>query len=175
VARTLSETERKVLGEYCGSPEGIARRATDEQARADERTAVGNRRALAFVRNLLPHFAGFNLDTYPHRMTAQRKVLTAVRGWLDVPDAWLLLHGLYGAGKSCLALGAATELLRRGGMRSARFQAVPKLLDSVRATYDHGAQQRGSDIMAELVDVGLLVLDDLGAERTWSACAATPA
>jgi DNA replication protein DnaC len=45
----------------------------------------------------------------------------------------------------------------------ARFQAVSKLLDSF--PYDHGAQQRDSDIMAELVGVALLVLDDLGAER----------
>lgn len=163
--RMLYELEAQVLEEYCDCAEGQTRRVLDEQSRAAEQVAAGQRRAEAFLKTSPPHFAELSLDSYPQRTPAQRKVLTAIRKWIEAPEAWLVLHGPYGAGKSALAIGAAAELLRRSDVQSARFAAVPKLLDTLRATYDRDAPQRERDVMVQLEESGLLVLDDLGAER----------
>jgi DNA replication protein DnaC len=134
-----------------------------------EAVAVGEQRATKFASTVPPHFAGFGLQTYPQRTSGRRNALARVRKWVEsTTDTWLLLTGLYGTGKTSLAIGVATEMLRlcRAPLApSARFIVVPELLDTLRATYARRAQHSERDVMEELASVGLLILDDLGSER----------
>jgi len=117
-----------------------------------------------------PRFAGFSFDTYP--------VAKPTRDPLDAIIAWtrserprkpaLYLHGPVGTGKTGLAVSAFVELGQRGvwGM----FESAPELLDRIRRTYqkaDAGEPTESeSAVLHKLTDMPLLLLDDLGAERT---------
>jgi DNA replication protein DnaC len=69
-----------------------------------------------------------------------------------------------GCGKTHLAKATVVEWVRQG-KGSALFRTVPELLQELRDTFDddtpHGLSQR----MKAYADIGLLVLDDLGAEK----------
>jgi len=120
--------------------------------------------AAIFLRSALipPWFHGFELDTYPDQKSA---ALKAVRRWVaEYPKRKrsLLFWGVYGVGKTGLAVGAMRALTIKQP-RPCTFLSSTEFLRKLRATF-----QGGPDADAEIEDARdahVLLLDDIGAER----------
>lgn len=82
----------------------------------------------------------------------------------------LVLWGASGGGKTHLAVGILREIVRRGDR--AHFVTVPELLLEIRGTFqrESGIVDTETDIINRYSTVPLLVLDDIGAEKStpWS-------
>jgi DNA replication protein DnaC len=75
-----------------------------------------------------------------------------------------LIIGPTGAGKSHIAIAILKEVVSKG--YTGLYYNVPELLTKLRETYDLESEKVESEILEETETVDLLVLDDLGAERT---------
>lgn len=83
----------------------------------------------------------------------------------DMSDApGMLLVGAPGAGKTHLAIASLVALFVTGKIKTVSFRYVPKFLSDLRDALDDSALRRR--LMNEACECDLLVLDDLGAERT---------
>ena len=78
------------------------------------------------------------------------------------PRGWLVLMGTYGCGKTHLAAAVANTCVEYG--MNTLFLTVPDLLDWLRYSYD-SADTTFEQRFDEIRNVGLLVLDDLGAQN----------
>jgi len=108
-----------------------------------------------------------NFDTYEPLNESQSKALYVCKRYADNfnPDkaASLILHGPYGTGKSHLAK-SITDIVMAKDI-SALFISVPKLMTKIKSTFKNTGLSE-YEILEALAEVQLLVLDDLGAERT---------
>jgi DNA replication protein DnaC len=86
------------------------------------------------------------------------------RSFAESPQGWLLMTGLNGCGKTHLAV-AIINVRRRQG-QPALFASVPTLLDHLRATFRPDSLTAYDDLFEEVKSAPLLVLDDLGSERS---------
>ena len=78
---------------------------------------------------------------------------------------WLTMHSKVDTGKSHLAVAICKEWIKRG--IPARYIFVPDLLDQLRNSYQRiSATESYSALMQFFLDVPLLVLDDLGTQKT---------
>lgn len=75
-----------------------------------------------------------------------------------------VIVGDVGRGKTWMASAIVNDLYSRGLLRSCIYANVPVLIQEVQKTFRPGRVDPG--IQDKLVDCDLLVLDDLGAERT---------
>ena len=87
-----------------------------------------------------------------------------VQRWANHPDGWLNLHGSYGVGKTHLAVAAAGEREDRGD--EVFFATVADLLDYLRATFAPDSELSHDDLLDRIRNADVLVLDDMGAERS---------
>lgn len=76
----------------------------------------------------------------------------------------LLFSGGYGIGKSHLSKAITDGVIEEG--HSAVFISVPKLLTKLRTTYNKDSEFSEGDLIEALNGTRLLVLDDLGAEKS---------
>ena len=76
----------------------------------------------------------------------------------------LTLVGPPGVGKSHLLEAVAWEYLSRGA--SVRYEYAPLWMDRLRATFKDGASETYDQVINLQRNVDLLILDDVGAERT---------
>jgi len=79
------------------------------------------------------------------------------------PRGWLALMGTYGCGKTHLAAAIANACVEFG--MTTLFLTVPDLMDWLRNSFD-SADTNFEQRFEEIRNVGLLVLDDLGAQNT---------
>lgn len=82
-----------------------------------------------------------------------------------VVDKAPFLIGPPGIGKSHLAVAALRRVISRTGAQGL-FYEVPKLLRLIRSTYDPIVRTAEISILQPIMNAELLVLDDLGKERT---------
>ncbi len=129
------------------------------QALRDQRDRKGS-----WITIAPPHHRECRLATHPHPNA--REIGEA---WLrdDYPaNRGLLLAGGTGVGKTGLAIAIAYELHLQGV--PVKFANVPDVmavfLEAV-GTDDRSAKARSVELQHGLVDTGVLVLDDLGAQR----------
>ena len=110
-------------------------------------------------------FDAFDLSGAPSSDAGQlrnlRKGFETVRRWSAAPAGWLVITGGTGSGKTHLSVAAAVALQAAG--RRVAFATVADLADSLRRGSFAGWED---DLIRELRDVDLLVLDDLGVERS---------
>ena len=103
-----------------------------------------------------------------HQQEALPKVQAFQAGWDG--EQWVLLFGGFGVGKTMLALALVQSLKERlvAERRSVRIATVPDLLSDLRAGFDPVRQEHRegyAEVLEAYRTCGLLVLDDLGAER----------
>ena len=80
-------------------------------------------------------------------------------------DRGLLFYGPHGVGKTHLAIGILKDAIRTKGARGYFFE-TRDLLRLVRDTYNAKVEERELDVLKPVLEADLLVLDDLGAEKT---------
>ena len=113
-------------------------------------------------------FASFDPDgngrLADHQQRSLRAAKSYVQRWANSPDGWLSLHGPYGVGKTHLAVAAASEREDRGD--EVFFATVADLLDYLRATFAPDSDVNHDDLLDRIRNADILVLDDMGAERS---------
>ena len=97
--------------------------------------------------------------------------LSAARRFTEADCAYhiLTLVGRYGSGKTHILEALARQMLKSG--HYVRYEYVPVLLDDLRATYEEDAEVKFPERWAMYARAQVLLLDDLGAEKTteWAA------
>jgi DNA replication protein DnaC len=115
-----------------------------------------------------PRFAKTELDMYLPDTDSQRIALKKARHFVDafpVVDKGLLFHGPYGVGKTHLAVGILKTIIRKTGAKGFFFE-TPELLRQVRNSYNTQVDETEMGILRPILDADILVLDDLGTEKT---------
>lgn len=115
-----------------------------------------------------PRFARAELDNFEHDMDTQRTAWRKAKAFVEafpVVDRGLLFYGPNGVGKTHLAVGILKACVRQKGARAFFFE-TRELLRIVRDTYNRSVEETEMEILKPLLGADLLVLDDLGAERT---------
>ena len=84
-------------------------------------------------------------------------------GMVDRDRSGLLFFGSVGAGKTHLAVAIAQKLIERG--IACRFCDYRELLKQIQATFDPSNPETESGVVAPLLAVEVLILDDLGVGR----------
>lgn len=108
------------------------------------------------------------LETFEHDMDSQREAYRRATAFVDrfpVVDRGLLLYGRNGVGKTHLAVGILKAVIRAKRARGYFFE-TRELLRFVRDTYNRSVAETEMDVLAPVLHADLLVLDDLGAERS---------
>ncbi len=89
--------------------------------------------------------------------------VTTAREYAEGPYGWLVVMGHNGCGKTHLAAAIANKALKRGD--SVFFAVVPDLLDHLRASFHPTAETTYDETFDQVRNAGLLILDDLGAQK----------
>jgi DNA replication protein DnaC len=88
----------------------------------------------------------------------------AALSFADDPSGWLVLVGPNGCGKTHLAAAIANKALEEGAV--VLFEAVPDLLDHLRAAFAPTANEVYDQLFSKMREAELLVLDDLGSQQS---------
>lgn len=116
-----------------------------------------------------PRYTRCELSNFEHNdMDSQRQAWQKARAFVDafpVVDKGLLLYGPQGVGKTHLSVGILKEVVRNRGARGYFFE-TRELLRMVRDTYNSSVDETEMDVLKPVLEADILVLDDLGAERT---------
>ena len=114
-------------------------------------------------------FDNFSIEGNGHLTSRERESLGAAKvstqHWAEnVEGRWLNLFGPYGVGKTHLAVAAAVVRENRGD--EVFFATVADLLDYLRATFAPDSPVMYDDLLERIKTADLLVMDDMGAERS---------
>lgn len=109
-----------------------------------------------------------DLDTYVAYNEQLTKALQHARRLADafpVADKGLFLLGPPGVGKTHLAVAVLRQVIHTRGARGI-FYDTRELLRVIRSTYDPVNRTAEMDVLGPVIEADMLVLDDLGAEKT---------
>ena len=98
-----------------------------------------------------------------HPLDFKPKIAEAAIGDLSV--GWVI-YGKPGRGKTHLAAGIMRAHILSGKARRPIFRMAREILRRIRETNGSLAQERESDVLADLCGASLLVVDELGREST---------
>ncbi|MGE3469289.1 MAG: ATP-binding protein [Vicinamibacterales bacterium] len=108
------------------------------------------------------------LDNFEQNYDSLREAHRRARAFVEafpVVDRGLLLRGRHGVGKTHLAVAILKTVIREKGARGF-FYETRELLKLVRDSYASGGEITEMEVLRPVLDADLLVLDDLGAEKT---------
>lgn len=115
-----------------------------------------------------PKFAKAELATYKPDTDSQREALRLAKRFVDsfpAEQKGLVFFGPPGVGKTHLATALLKAAIRDKGARGYFFQTT-ELLRLVRETYNRSVEETEMDILRPVLEADVLVLDDLGVEKT---------
>jgi DNA replication protein DnaC len=127
---------------------------------------VGRRLAEAGIGRRYEHCELPNFLVYPNE--GLERAVAAARRFADafpVVDRGLFLVGPPGIGKTHLAVAVLKHVVRATAARAV-FYDVRELLRLIRSTYNPVVKTAEMDVLQPVIDAELVVLDDLGAEKT---------
>jgi DNA replication protein DnaC len=114
-----------------------------------------------YARAELSNFEGRGSNQKMEAYRAAMKFATS----FPVVDKGILFHGPHGVGKTHLAVGILKQAIRERGARGYFFE-TRELLRLVRDTYNRTVDERELDVLSPVLTADILVLDDLGAEKS---------
>jgi DNA replication protein DnaC len=106
-----------------------------------------------------------NYIAYNEQLTSALQYATRLAERFPVVDKGLFLQGPPGVGKTHLAVAVLRQTIRSRGARGI-FYDTRDLLKMIRSTYNPDNRTAEMDVLRPVIEADLLVLDDLGAEKT---------
>jgi DNA replication protein DnaC len=106
-----------------------------------------------------------NYTAYHEQLTKALQHARRLAEAFPVIDKGLFLQGPPGVGKTHLAVAVLRQVMATRGARGL-FYDTRDLLRVIRSTYDPVNRTPEMDVLRPVIDADLLVLDDLGAEKT---------
>jgi DNA replication protein DnaC len=130
------------------------------------RDRIGQRRlAEANVPKRYQHCTLANFTAYNQSLERATEVAERFARAFPAVRNGLFLEGDPGVGKTHLAVAVLTQVARTTGAR-ALFYDVRELLKVIRSTYNSAIHTTETEVLRPVMTADLLVLDDLGAEKT---------
>lgn len=136
-------------------------------ARCDCRIEMAGQQRLADanIPKRYQHCSIANFTAYNESLEKAAARAQAIIDAYPVAAKGLFLEGPPGVGKTHLAVAMLKQLIRTTGARGI-FYDTRELLRVIRSTYDASIRTTELDVLRPVMRADLLVLDDLGAEKT---------
>jgi DNA replication protein DnaC len=131
-----------------------------------KRTQAGQLRlASANIPKRYQHCTIANFTAYNESLQKAALVAARIANEFPAVTKGLFLEGQPGVGKTHLAVAVLKQVIERTGARGL-FYDTRDLLRVIRSTYDPSIRTTELEILRPVMTADLLVLDDLGAEKT---------
>lgn len=128
-------------------------------------SAAARRLADARIPRRYQHCDLGNYTAYNEKLINALQHATRLAEGFPVVERGLLLLGPPGVGKTHLAVAILRQVITTRGARGI-FYDTRDLLRVIRSTYDQANQVAEVDVLRPVIEADMLVLDDLGAEKT---------
>jgi DNA replication protein DnaC len=106
-----------------------------------------------------------NYRAYNEQLESALEYCSRMADRFPIVDKGVFLQGPPGVGKTHMAVAILLRVMRTKGARGL-FYDTRDLLRVIRATYDPVARSAEMDVLGPVMKADILVLDDLGAEKT---------
>lgn len=119
------------------------------------------------ISNLGERFSKSTFEAFLNRNgseTVHKIAMEYVKTFKEWNGESLMIWGEPGNGKTHLAAAIVNVLSEKGYI--VVFQSVPELLQRIRSTFNSENKENETQIMRALLECDLLILDDIGAEKT---------